>query len=344
MYTTKRLSLIIITFVIRITSLSGQPTQVGTIDFYGTVSNETDLKKCLPFDENDTVAFFDKNAYSNAKGKIIECLLRQTNIKQADISIICCNEKGKWIVYVGVDKKPVRPVENIKQADTKLPLAMKSTYDSLMQQSIIAVEKGQPSENNSSGHALMDYLPARQLQEKFIVYANRNLNLLRDVLRNSNDHEQREAAATIIAYHHDKGEIINDLLNAVSDAHENVRNNAVRAIGIIADYSSRKPELKIKIPADPFIDMINSICWTDRNKASFVLLALTNNRDINVLEQLKKQALQSIANMATWKSDGHSMPGYMLLGRIVGWADKEIMNGMNQRKVSVNRMLAQINN
>ena len=336
--------LIIIIFIIKTTSLSGQPSQVGIIDFYGVVSKQNDLKKCLPFSENDTLIFFTETAFPIAKKKIIDCLLTQDNIKQADISFICCHDKDKWIVFVGADTIPAKAFKSTKQADIKLPLEMKSTYDSLMDQIMIAVENGQASENDSNGHALMDYLPARDLQEKFIIYANKNLNLLKDVLKNSNDHEQRAAAASIIAYYQDKDAIIDDLLHAVSDADEIVRNNAMRAIGIIADYSNQQPQLKIKIPVDPFINMMNSISWTDRNKSSFVLLALTTNRDIKVLDQLKRKALQPIVDMANWKSEGHFMPGYLMLGRIAGWTDQEIMDGTNQRMESIKKMLAQINN
>ena len=341
---TKLFSLIILNLIIKITPLSAQPNQVGIIDFYGVVSKQNDLKKCLPFHENDTLTFFTDTAFPIARKKIIDCLLTLDNIKQADISFICCHDNDKWIVFVGVDTLPAKPFKSTKQAEIKLPLEMKRTYDSLMDQIMIAVEKGQATENDSNGHALMDYLPARELQEKFIIYANKNLSLLRDVLKNSNDYEQRAAAALIIAYYHDKRAIIDDLLDAVSDAHESVRNNAMRAIGIIADYSNRKPQLKIKIPVDPFINMMNSISWTDRNKSSFVLLALTTSRDMKVLDQLKQRALQPIVDMANWRSEGHFMPGFMMLGRIAGWTDQEIMDGTKQRMESIKKMLAQINN
>lgn len=66
---------------------------------------------------------------------------------------------------------------------------------------MIALGKGEATENDSNGHSLMTYLPARQLQEKFITYANKNLTLLREVLKNSKYADQREVAATVIAYY-----------------------------------------------------------------------------------------------------------------------------------------------
>ena len=338
--------LAILVLIINSNALWGQPNQIGIINFYGTISNDAELRKCLPFITNDTVRFLTGSAYPKAKKAIVDCLLSQPMIKQADISFICCDEKeGKWIVFVGVDTKSKEISQSTKTSDIKLPAEIKDTYDSLMNLVRVAVEIGEATENDSSGHALMNYLPARQLEEKFITYADKNLSLLREVLGHSKHAEQRQVAAAVIAYYHDKTEIINDLLEAVTDPNEHVRNNAVRAIGIIANYSQRKPDLKIEIPADPFIGMINSISWTDRNKSSLVLLSLTNSRDKQLLKQLKQQALKPILDMAKWKSNGHSMPGYIMLGRIAGWSDKEIMDGANSNKpASIEIMLTQINN
>ena len=48
--------------------------------------------------------------------------------------------------------------------------------------------------------------------------------------------------------------------------------------------------------------------------------------------------------MAKWNSDGHSMPGYIMLGRTASWTDKEIMDGANANKERSNeRMLTKIN-
>ncbi len=341
---TKLFSLIILTLLIKATPLLAQSDRIGIIDFYGMPFNQNELRKCLPFSENDTLPFSSETAYLMGLQKIKDCLLTQKNSKQADIAFVCCDEQNKLIVFVGVDTTAAKPFKSAGQSDIKLPSEMKSTYDSLLNQVRIAVEKGGASENDSSGHSLMNYLPARQLQEKFIIYANQNVALLRDVLKNSIHDEQRQVASAIIAYYHNKAAIVDDLLDAVSDPYESVRNNAMRAIGIIIEYSNQKPQLKINVPADPFINMINSIYWTDRNKSSFVLLGLTANRDIKVLNQLKQGALQPIVDMANWKNEGHSMMGYTLLGRIAGWSDQEITDGTKQKTESIKKMLAQINN
>ena len=54
--------------------------------------------------------------------------------------------------------------------------------------------------------------------------------------------------------------------------------------------------------------------------------------------------VEEMKDMANWKSEGHFMPGYLMLGKIAGWTDQEIMDGTNQRMESIKKMLAQINN
>lgn len=108
------------------------------------------------------------------------------------------------------------------------------------------------------------------------------------------------------------------LLYAVDDADETVRNNAARALGILAGYLEMHPELNITIPATPFIQMVNSIVWTDRNKGASVLMHLTDKRDPELLRQIKEQAMPSIIEMAKWKSRGHAIFCFVILGRIAG--------------------------
>jgi hypothetical protein len=178
------------------------------------------------------------------------------------------------------------------------------------------IMKGESGEDRSQGHSLINYAPAKAIQEKFIGYAEKYSILLKNVLKNSSDADQRAMAAQLLAYAKDKNSIVDDLLYAVHDADDGVRNNSTRALALIASYSANNPALKIKnIPVEPFTKMMNSIVWTDRNKGSAVLLSLT---------EIKEQALLPICQMANWKNPGHAMMGYLLLGRITGYSDEEI--------------------
>jgi hypothetical protein len=53
-------------------------------------------------------------------------------------------------------------------------------------------------------------------------------------------------------------------------------------------------------------------------------MQLTYHRNPVLLQQLKKEALPSLIEMAKWKDPGHMYPAYALLGRIAGFPDDKI--------------------
>ena len=70
--------------------------------------------------------------------------------------------------------------------------------------------------------------------------------------------------------------------------------------------------------------MLNSLAWTDRNKASLALMELTESRDSALLKALRTRAFDALVDIAEWTNPGHSMAGVMMLGRIAGIADADI--------------------
>jgi hypothetical protein len=65
----------------------------------------------------------------------------------------------------------------------------------------------------------------------------------------------------------------------------------------------RQGALRLVVRPAPFIDLLNSIEWTDRNKSSFALEMLTESRDPALLLDLRARALRSLIEMARWKSE-----------------------------------------
>jgi len=169
----------------------------------------------------------------------------------------------------------------------------------------------------------------RAQEEKAIAFDASNLALVRTVLKDSADATQRAVAAWIMGYAPDKRAILGDLIDAARDPDDTVRNNATRAIGVIAEFASDRPELGIRIDPSPFVDMLNSLTWTDRNKATMVLSGLTENRSAEALRQLRERALPSLTEMARW-NDSHSRDGLELLGRIAGLDEKDIQSAWDR--------------
>jgi hypothetical protein len=108
-----------------------------------------------------------------------------------------------------------------------------------------------------------------------------------------------------------------------------VRNNSMRSLGVIASFAPASPKRRIKVPVEPFIEMLNSIVWTDRNKSSGALLRLTEKRDPAILSKLRERALPSLIEMSRWKSPGHAQAAFFLLGRVGNLPEDEILKDWN---------------
>jgi hypothetical protein len=110
----------------------------------------------------------------------------------------------------------------------------------------------------------------------------------------------------------------------MTDPDEGVRNNAMRALAVLSQMTPSEGRPAPRIPPAPFIAFLNSPSWLDRNKASFALLTLTQTRDPQLLAGLRKYAMTSLVEMARWKSEGHAMPAFIILGRIGGLSEPDI--------------------
>lgn len=292
---------------------------IGIIDFYGLRSiSEQQVREALQIKEEDSVPTDPKEAKHRA-----ELRLRSLpGVAEARISLICC-DAGKAILFIGIGEKgaPSLQFRPAPHGKVRLPQDVAQAGEDFQKASLDAVLKGNSGEDDSQGHMLTNDPAARVVQERFITFATRDLNLLRDVLRHSADAEQRALAAEVMAYTANKPAVVKDLVEGMRDPAEGVRNNAMRALAVMARQTTKQ---QIRIPARPFIEMLNSVEWTDRNKSSFALLKLTDKRDPAILSELRQKALPSLIEMARWKSSGHANAAFVLLGRVGGLPEDKI--------------------
>jgi len=255
------------------------------------------------------------------------------------MNMVCCDAKGGMMAFIGIsEKKMEQPPSRVYSSDTMLPSDVMNAYDSFNIRLFEGVEKGMGAEDDTEVHALMKYPPTHPYQQRMIAYANLEFALLKDVLETSGKADHREAASWIIAYHTDKQAVANVLQSAIDDPDANVRNNVVRGISVLADYSLKK-NVPIVLSPDPFIRLMNSISWTDRNKSASVLMTLTAKKDRALLDRLRNEALDPLKDMAMWTSAGHAMPGFIMLARIAGWSDGQMMDGMKMNRQEVVKQL-----
>ena len=306
---------------------NAQSPPVGIIDFFGLRSlSERQARQALQIKEGDQLP-----ASSEEARRRLEAL---PSVQQALINAVCC-ESGKIILYVGVRERgaPSTRFRPAPKGAVRLPETIFQAGEAFYAALPEAILKGAPGEDDSQGHALNSYPKLRAIQEQFITFAARDFKLLRRVLRESADAGHRALAAQIIAYAANKQEVVKDLIHGMSDPDGAVRNSSMRALGVLARSPLAAPEGRIKVPVEPFLDMLNSIVWTDRNKSADALFRLTAKRDPAILSKLRGRALPSLVEMSRWKSPGHAKPAFTLLGRVGNLSEDEIRKGWD----SVNR-------
>ena len=105
-----------------------------------------------------------------------------------------------------------------------------------------------------------------------------------------------------------------------------VLSEAMRALSAITVLAAKDPDLRIRISATWFVEMLNSVEWSDRHKAVMALLDLTDSRPESILNLIRERAMPSLAEMARWKSLTHAIGPYTLLGRAAGLTEKQIQD------------------
>jgi hypothetical protein len=302
--------------------LSSQELQIGIIDFYGL--NRVTLaqaREALTVKEGDSIPYPSVELPPTVTESEIR-LSKLPGVIRAHADLVCCDD-GRIIVYVGIEERgaPTLRLRAEPAGKARLAADLIKAGDEFSKTFGVAVLRGEANEDRSKGHSLLADPATRAIQERFLVYAKRDLPQLRLVLRSSSDAAQRALAAQVLGYAADKQAVVDDLVYAMSDPSENVRNNAMRALLVFSEMVPIAPTPAPRIPHDHFIAFLNSPVWTDRNKASGALMTLSVSRDAALLARLRQDALVPLVEMARWKSDGHAKPAFVILGRIAGYSD-----------------------
>jgi hypothetical protein len=310
---------VVATLSVALTAQKSAP--VGIVDFYGLRQiTEAQVRQALRIVEGDTIT---ESILSSAE-KRVRAL---PGVSDARVDGVCCDD-GKTLVYVGIEGKgtPALRFNPPPKGNARLPddvLRAGAAFEAAFEK---AAERGDLQEDQSQGHSLMHDPGARSVQEGFVALADRYGRQLREALRDSDKREQRALAAQVLGYATDKASVVGDLSSAMRDSDAEVRNNATRALWLIAALARKAPDRKIEVSADPFVDLLNSLTWTDRNKSSLALMSLTEARDPALLSTLRQKAVPALTEMARWKSRGHAVAPVMILGRVAGIPENDLVS------------------
>jgi hypothetical protein len=299
-----------------------QHSIIGSIDFYGLRKvTEPQVQRVLGLKEGGMAPLSDTGV-----SEVVRRVEAISGVVRARLELVCCNTEGRSMLFVGIEEAgaPRFRYRPVPTSAVSLPPTLVATYRRFEKAWEEAVRNGDSGDDLSQGHSLAHNPGVRAIQEQFRADAASHLSTLRRALRHSRDAEQRQMAAWILGYAANKRAVIKDLVEAARDSDEGVRNNATRALAAIAALAQKEPEQRIHIPTEQFIAMLNSLAWSDRNKAAMLLMAVTADRPAAVLKQLRRRALPSLIEMARWRSPGHALAPYLVLGRVVGVEEQEI--------------------
>lgn len=321
---------LLLVFVLGAAFSAAQVPRIDVIDFYGLRKvSQSQVRKALGVREGDPLP--------SSKAGVEERIDRIPGVVDSNLEAVCC-EAGNAILYVGIEERGVVhfDLHDEPDGDFTLPTEVVDAYREFEEALENAARIGDTADDLTQGHSLLANPAARAIQEKFLGYAAKYLAGIQQVLQDSSDDEQRAIAAYVIAYAPKRQAIVNDLQYALRDPSPGVRNNAARSLVGLSVLARRQPDLRLKVSPTWFVEMLNSLAWTDRNKASMALLTLTEHRDLGVMDELRDRALEPLVDMARWKVPGHAFPAVMLLGRIAGMPEKDIQDAWtsdNREKV-----------
>jgi hypothetical protein len=296
------------------------PPRIGVIDFFGLRKvSESKIRQTLGVREGDFLP--------PSKGNTEDSLDKISGVVESHLEAVCCDE-GKMILYVGIEERgsPHFEIREPPEGDAKLPAEVLSAYRRFRQVSGDALRRGSTAEDLTQGYPRMADLTTRAVQDSFPALATDRMGELKTVLHNSDDDDQRAAAAYILAYGNDKQTVVNELQFALKDADPEVRANAARGLVAQAVYARLNPKAGIKIEPTWFIEMLHSLSWSDRNRASSALDILSESRDPRVIESMRERALPALVEMARWKTLAHALPAFVLIGRIAGRSEQQIQD------------------
>lgn len=295
--------------------------RIGEVEFFGYAGLDLErVRAALPVHEGDAVSE-DGMA---ALGETIKRAVREkTGREPTDVTFVCCDDRGGVMIYVGLAGGSNRPFafNPAPKGAARLPSAALALYKRFVDAVSDSARTGQTGEDDSKGYALASYPPLRAAQLRIRRYALGHEPLLLGVLASASDAEQRATAAELLGYARQSERQILALVRASRDVDDGVRNNAVRALGVLARSD---PKIARRIPAAPFVDMLSSGNWKDRNKASGLLDVLSLTRDRRLLALLRARALDSLVEMARWRSHGHASAARAMLGRIAGIGEERL--------------------
>ncbi len=294
---------------------SAQAPRISVIDFYG-------VRRVPPARLLQALGAGVGDPLPASKDDAEQRLAEVDGVVLASLEAVCC-EDGGAILFVGIEETgaPHFDYRPPPRGAAVLPDGIVEAHNEYVERYQQAARTGG---NAPAAEAPSNDPAVRSLRAKLMEFAADNTPLLRRVLEESSDSGHRAASSDLVEFAPDRQAAIDALQVALRDPEPAVRRSALRGLRILAEYAMAHPGEGLKIAPTWAVEMLNSVYWTDRARAAELLVTLTEARDRSTLEQIRKRALESVAEMAAWKSLPHALAAYILAGRLAGASEQEI--------------------
>ncbi len=304
--------------------------RIGLIEIYGVRKVPVDkIKAALGANAGDALP---------SRAGAEERIDKVSGVLASRVEAACCQDK-RMVLYIGIEEKDEPHVEYhpAPTGDITLSPDVMDAYHQLLDNVAGSIRGRNADEDLTNGYSLMADPDCREIQESLLPLVSRDLNVINRVLRESSDPEQRAAAGYLLQYgpRNPRGSkvIVDALQYGLLDSDDNVRDNANRALHAVMVGARLHPEQQIRIEPTWYVELMNSVVWSDRRNASLALVNLTDQKNPEALELLRERALLAVIEMARWHDLQRALPAFILAGRIAALNDQEI----NAAWVSGNR-------
>ena len=293
--------------------------RLGQIENFGAWGEDLSrVKQALPLHVGDVVK---PDQAADLRAKIQASTVISYGAAATDVTFVCCDSPQTITLYIGLPGDSYRPTASVKPLNRgpALPTEAQSLYGRYGTAWEKAVEAGRSIEDDSHGYALTEDANLRAIQLAMRRYAVRHPAELMRVLQSNANVEQRRAAAALLGYARRSSMQLNALAMAANDVDDDVRNNSLRALEVLAHAGTLEG-----VDLSPIAGLLSSGTWSDRNKASLLLMYATFDRDPRLMVQLRREELRALLDGAVWTSAGHADPFLTVLGRVEGLSEDEI--------------------
>jgi hypothetical protein len=148
-------------------------------------------------------------------------------------------------------------------------------------------------------------------ERAFVTDAPRHTAMLLRVLREDADEADRGAAAYLLAHAAEPDSAVAALVAAMRDPSARVRNNATRVLMMAATLRA-----ELDVPLEPVLESIDSPTTTSRNKALYLLAALSLRPELH--DRIRRQAAPTLLRLLRLIQPNNHHPAYLVLKNISG--------------------------